>query len=379
VLFDEISRCRPDLQNKLFPIVHERKVQGVALERLKHRWAAMNPPPSDTAGPDDFHYAGAEPLDVALADRFAFIVPVPSLAELSRDDQIRVLRRGGETQNLEQAESTLREAVARATALLPSAESELRELAAEYVQVLSATLAQAGHPLSTRRAVQIGRNIVSLRAAFAALGVGNTAGRRKDRSAIEDTFYSATRYSIPDVAWGRPVPGGKILTAHRASWELLTSRADVRAILTETNPSRRIAKALDSDMEGAKVGQVIGDSFAALDRPARFIASAFLIPRLAKRKDLPAATIEGIGHTYSALIRSGEETVTVSRGGADWKRDVLSAWLPGIDRMTGRGRILTNTAIILMKENERFRPASLEATYDEMVSVFGDRRKGGRA
>ena len=29
VLFDEISRCRPELQNKLFPIVHERIVQGV--------------------------------------------------------------------------------------------------------------------------------------------------------------------------------------------------------------------------------------------------------------------------------------------------------------------------------------------------------------
>jgi MoxR-like ATPase len=25
VIFDEISRCRPDIQNKLFPIIHERK------------------------------------------------------------------------------------------------------------------------------------------------------------------------------------------------------------------------------------------------------------------------------------------------------------------------------------------------------------------
>ncbi|NJO84366.1 MAG: AAA domain-containing protein [Blastochloris sp.] len=28
VFFDEISRCRPDLQNKMFPIVHERRVAG---------------------------------------------------------------------------------------------------------------------------------------------------------------------------------------------------------------------------------------------------------------------------------------------------------------------------------------------------------------
>ena len=32
VIFDEISRCRPDIQNKLFPIIHERRVQGISLE-----------------------------------------------------------------------------------------------------------------------------------------------------------------------------------------------------------------------------------------------------------------------------------------------------------------------------------------------------------
>ena len=79
VLFDEISRCRPELQNKLFPIVHEKIVQGIRLEKLRHRWGAMNPPPaadgSATGGTPE--YAGAEPLDIALADRFGFIVPVP--------------------------------------------------------------------------------------------------------------------------------------------------------------------------------------------------------------------------------------------------------------------------------------------------------------
>ncbi len=47
VIFDEISRCRPDIQNKLFPIIHERKVQGLLLDGLRYRWAAMNPPSTD--------------------------------------------------------------------------------------------------------------------------------------------------------------------------------------------------------------------------------------------------------------------------------------------------------------------------------------------
>lgn len=80
VIFDEISRCRPDIQNKLFPIVHERKVQGLPLEGLIYRWAAMNPPPTDD---HENGYAGAEALDAALADRFAFVVEMPSWERLT--------------------------------------------------------------------------------------------------------------------------------------------------------------------------------------------------------------------------------------------------------------------------------------------------------
>ncbi len=34
VIFDEISRCRPDAQNKLFSVIHERRVQGLPLDGL---------------------------------------------------------------------------------------------------------------------------------------------------------------------------------------------------------------------------------------------------------------------------------------------------------------------------------------------------------
>ena len=56
VFLDEINRTRPDLQNKLFSIVHERRVQGIPLRDLKYRWAAMNPPASDDAESDDIYH-----------------------------------------------------------------------------------------------------------------------------------------------------------------------------------------------------------------------------------------------------------------------------------------------------------------------------------
>jgi MoxR-like ATPase len=79
VFLDEISRCRPEVQNKLFSIVHERRVQGLPLPDLEHRWSAMNPPAS---GDDSTIYSGSEPLDAALADRFSFVIEIPDWQQL---------------------------------------------------------------------------------------------------------------------------------------------------------------------------------------------------------------------------------------------------------------------------------------------------------
>ena len=39
VLVDELSRCRPEHQNRFFSLIHERRLQGIALDRLRYRWA----------------------------------------------------------------------------------------------------------------------------------------------------------------------------------------------------------------------------------------------------------------------------------------------------------------------------------------------------
>ena len=60
VLIDEISRCKPEHQNRLFSLVHERRVQGIAAaERLRWRWAAMNPCSSDQSSVRGLRRLGA--------------------------------------------------------------------------------------------------------------------------------------------------------------------------------------------------------------------------------------------------------------------------------------------------------------------------------
>jgi MoxR-like ATPase len=89
VLIDEISRCKPEHQNRLFSLVHERKLQGPPLKRLRYRWAAMNPCTSDQGGTED--YSGSEPLDPALADRFVLVVAAADSGDLTTAQQQAVV------------------------------------------------------------------------------------------------------------------------------------------------------------------------------------------------------------------------------------------------------------------------------------------------
>jgi len=94
VLIDEISRCKPEHQNRLFSLIHERRLQGIALDRLRYRWAAMNPCNADQTSYED--YSGSEPLDPALADRFALFVKAVDWGNLSDGEKKGVADPKGE-------------------------------------------------------------------------------------------------------------------------------------------------------------------------------------------------------------------------------------------------------------------------------------------
>ena len=355
VLFDEVSRCRPELQNKLFPLIHEKVAQGVPLTRLKHRWAAMNPPPGEGAT-SAFEYQGAEPLDLALADRFAFVLQVPAFDQLGEDDRRTVLL--GQGRPAPDAARKLEEAVTATKKHLEETDRDLRTRAAGYTDVLAAKLAAAGHPLSTRRAVTLVRNIQSHHAAERAL--------QGDARELEDSFYAAARLSLPDAAWGRPVEGHVLLAAHKAAWEAakLAKDAPERALLAETDPLRRIALALALDLPAAEAGAVIADGFSALSRPERLVTSAVLFPRLAERPGLPSSALEAVADAYAAVARGGKQTVVLRKGGQDWKRELLGTKLAKLDPKNPRDRILQNAAVALMADEERFDLAALEEAWD---------------
>jgi len=254
VFLDEINRCRPDLQNKLFPIVHERRVQGIELERLSHRWAAMNP--VDREAEDD-PYLGAEPLDAALADRFAFVVPMPDWRALRPRDQDRLLLSDLQPPDPAAAER-FREAVLATRQRYLEAVSRPELPMAVYVRHALRLLDEADLRCSARRGTTLVRAIAAVRA---------TQLVDDDRAPLV-----ALRMGLPQRASGGAIHEGKILAAHREALAAATAPADdpVRNLRSISDPLDRAAAALElSDVDATARSGAVADAFADLRSGAR--------------------------------------------------------------------------------------------------------------
>ena len=123
---------------------------------------------------------------------------------------------------------------------------------------------------------------------------------------------------------------------------------------------------------------MIADAFSSLERPARLVTAAVLFPRLAHRTDLPASALEAVADAYATVARRGDERVTVTRGGQDWKRELLSRTLAELDPTRPRDRVLQNAAAVLMADDERFEFDTLVRAWDEATAALAPVRSKGR-
>ena len=266
VIFDEVSRCRPEIQNKLFPIIHERKVQGIALEALRYRWAAMNPPSTED---DDNGYLGSEPLDAALADRFAFVVEMPAWAGLTEDEQLAIIR-AEDTPVAPADAQCLADVLARTRSSLPLIRLEFAEGVAAYVRALVALLAQANIVLSPRRAGMLFRSVLAVNAAALALDPAATAS---------DAALLAVKNALPQRAQGIAVPEVKLLAAHRDAWRFANIHPGdpLKAILCAAEPIERFRLAVAAPLlPKGEFSRVVADALAQLRPGAREAAIVHL-------------------------------------------------------------------------------------------------------
>lgn len=271
VLFDEISRCRPDMQNRLFPIIHEKRVQGLPLSHLVHRWAAMNPPWVDDEADDSTQaYVGSEPLDAALADRFPFVVEMPAWETMSVGDRDAIIQADANEVDPKHA-AAARDRVAHVRALAQRVRRSWGHRIGVYVRLMSDLLPALGVVPSPRRAGMQFRAIVAVHAARAVVN---------PKTDMSDSALVAITHSVPERALGRTVPARKLLLAHREAWAaaIRDRAAPEERLLAERDPVRRaIAAAQIADLNPARLSAHVADGIAAAPPGGRHALAAFLV------------------------------------------------------------------------------------------------------
>jgi len=311
VFMDEINRTRPDLQNKIFPIIHERRVQGVPLEKLRFRWAAMNPPAADSIS-DEVCYLGADPLDTALADRFGFIVEVPAWKDLNQEERRAVLadQFSGDHPFPVALDRLIETARERFDGLRQVRQYEIED----YLILLSEELAKAGVTLSTRRMAMLHANILALHAAIETLHELKSGRKRRENWGA--SAWTALRYSLPHIAEGTAPEPVKIRSAHLQAWKLMQTSNDSaeRALLTVSDPVERAlkavrgAKVLPAETLGAAVINLLASTDDMAERGARCLAF-YLASHT--RLTLPNTALAALHETLSGILTPSSSYIKV--------------------------------------------------------------------
>ena len=302
VFIDEISRTRPELQNKLFPIIYERRVQGRPLTRLVYRWAAMNPPPTDEELDEgDALYLGSEPLDAALADRFPYIMSVPDWDDLTSADQKKVL--ADQFAGRHEFPVAIRELVAEARKRYEELMPELAPRLTPYIVTLVPKLHAAKYDVSTRRATMLMRCAIAVHAAREVLSK-LTAG---DAPELYDSARLAAR---------RRLNAAELTAICKSAWELsMRDEADPLVQLMKINdPVLRLRKMVAERLvvPPDRAAVIIGEGVAkAKPHLRRGLALATYLG-IRERADIPASTVELLANEIRRAIDVHENTCVVT-------------------------------------------------------------------
>ena len=310
VLFDEISRARPEMQNKVFPIVHEHKLQGIPLEELKYCWAAMNPP-SDGEDMDDLRYSGSWSLDMALSDRFRFILDMPGFSEIAEEYRRKILVRGSRA---EDETINLQSLIGKTRGKLENIGNREKIWVVKYLGSMIPNLNSSGLEISGRRARMLCENIFMIRAAEQVLG---EAGK------IDDASLRAILFSLPHPASGIKVEKARLMLAHKNASEeaSLKKNSPLMVVRRINDPVKRVSKALELGIGKERFSRILSDSLAELDIIRRYAWVYHVFPELSRCGRMNASTSEFLSFIQGNIIKGAESkcTESIPNGSRRWR------------------------------------------------------------
>ena len=363
VLIDEISRCKPEHQNRLFSLVCERRLQGIPLPNLLYRWAAMNPCSSDQGGADD--YAGSEALDPALADRFALFIEASEWEALAERERLLVAAPAGEGRIASDG-GALRRDVEGWKRSFDAGVADCPDDVIRYVTTAVSALNSAGIRVSPRRSRFMTRSL------FAASVVTGRLSERHCRLLLQA--------SLPHVCWGEKPPREAVVAAHRLAWDVIRDlgRSWLPAFLAEGALPRKLEILLDNCRSADQGDQAVAE-FLAMSPPERAAAFAFAVYPAAASGKLPvgAEGVNDLGKRASPFLSaSGLISWAERLAEKDTEHPDLVRYAAALDGLTGgraeRAKQFFNGCLV--RKCKVADPALLESEIQQCVEVI--KRRG---
>ena len=238
LLLDEISRASPAMQNKWLELVRSRRIMGREDSALRYVFAAMNPP----------EYLGANPLDEALAGRFAFVIPVPDAMAMNDADLAAIV----ETATPDDAplcpllhDAPHRKAARRRArraadasfdvkSYLGAARGHLAAIVEKYGGLVTRYVCATAGELSGRKLQPDGRRLGMLRRnLLAVLAVERVLGRL-DSERVAAIFYRTLLHSLPYAALGEAPAPSTLYPCHALAWRAATEGVDAGGVFART-------------------------------------------------------------------------------------------------------------------------------------------------
>ncbi|OQW86036.1 MAG: hypothetical protein BWK72_19140 [Rhodoferax ferrireducens] len=300
VLIDEISRCKPEHQNRLFSLVHERRIQGISLGNLRFRWAAMNPASTDQS--DLESYTGSEPLDPALADRFSLFVQAVDWDDLSDQERNAVTSPAGEGK-LAAINERLKTHIQTCRLRFLQQLEHCPQGVLDYVTTAVTALNGARVRISPRRARLMARSLL--------------AARVLQGSLQEKTARLMLGCSLPHVTWGGDIAKNVLDAAHRLAWEAASNTPErwVDLLFAEPRLDRKLAVLINQCPGPDEGTQAIAQLLASESRE-RSAAFAFALYPAAVMGKLPIGSegVNDLGRLASAVLSVDAEVTWTERG-----------------------------------------------------------------
>ena len=296
VFIDEINRTKPELQNKLFPIIYQKRVQGIKLDKLRYRWAAMNL--ASLEGEEDGPmYLGAFPLDPALADRFPFLISVPLWDDLSLEERKRVLDDSKEGKRA--LSFDLRLYIGKTRERASEIEKSEGSRLTQYILALVEFAEKEVGYISSRRAKMLRETLVYTEAAFDV--IGEKLGRE---DGFDDVAFAHLSATLPVIA-NKPLEAQTRLNLVRHAKGIAENdNAAERDILLTCDPYMRIVKTAQriGKVSLRFAAEVVLDSLKDIKKEAMKLAFGVLCYLKFRRYDFAPSEIEVLAGYYRQIM-----------------------------------------------------------------------------